>query len=326
MTALKVNGDYESVLFYGKSGSSLINETLEFLVFFLDDRPLYTNKKYDQSYLKRVEVFTGKKPRTISTGKFINWWGPLLDLKKEKKLNSKITSAELILKEGWCSDTHIIMGDFSVLDRTKTYLLKNPYGMSGQKFQLLRPHDPLPESGEFIAEPFLNRKFDFSHYVFPDGSIKSYQNIVDEKFQYKGTICTHRLSFQDKISDGEWLKFEEALKIIIAHYYDPQMPCGFSIDSFVYEEKGELKIRFLSEVNYRRTMGSVALELKDTFAKDKNWSLLLLGKDLSQKFSLEKNLMILSPGDTRFDLVFCVSDDKNQIQKLLADGHFPIEI
>lgn len=317
MTAIKVNADYESQLFFGRPGPVIVNQSLEFLALFLDERPLFTSKKYSSDYLEYITSVTGRRPYFVYEGDFVNWWGPLKDIDKEKILNSKITSTELNIREGWCEDTFIIKNedDFKKLNPKSTYLLKNPYGMSGQKFQIYFTEDrPVP--GEWIAEPLLNRRWDFSHYVYPDGRVCAYQNLIDDKFQYKGTIVGPELPFINQLKDGEWKKFQEALKVIINFYHDPQSEFGFSVDSFVYEENGEFKIRFLCEVNYRRTMGCVALDLAQKYS-DRSWGLFLLGKNLQHEG------IKLSPGDTRFDMVF---SDAMTREELLTNSKLSIEI
>ena len=302
MKAIKVNADYESVLFFNKP-LPVVNEALEFLAFYIEDRPIITSKKYSDEFLNHVERLTGHRPVLKKEGAFDNWWGELKNIPLEQKLNSKEMSAELNIKEGWCQDTHIIssLSDLPPLD--KTYLAKNPYGMSGQNFCLvsegrLQNLEVMLKHGKVILEPLLDRVYDFSHYVFPDGKIIRYQNLVDKKFQYKGTILSD-LPFTHEISKDEWSRFDEALKKIIDHYKHPEMTSGFSVDSFVYREGSELKIRFLSEVNYRKTMGYVAYKLKEKLAPDYLWTCFTL---LPQEKS--ENTFVLSPAGVRFEMSF----------------------
>ena len=97
MKSWKVNADYESVLFGNRPGPAIINQSLEFLVFFLEDEPLFTDKKYDPAYLKYLEKVTGKIPSILSQGSYENWWGALRDLNLERKLNSKEFNPKLEL-------------------------------------------------------------------------------------------------------------------------------------------------------------------------------------------------------------------------------------
>ena len=343
MSSIKVNGDYESVLFFNKS-LPVVNEALEFLAMFLDKRALITSKAYSKEFLDHVESFTAHRPVLKREGPSENWWGPLKNIPLEKKLNSKEMSAELN------DDSYIItsVNDLPVLDRP--YLAKNPFGMSGQNFAMVETGrldnlESMLKKGSVVVEPFFDRKYDFSHYVFPNGISICYENVVDKKFQYRGTIfkdytqpVKENLSFSDKVN---WEEFDLP-KIISA--YKSDLPTGFSIDSFVYEDNG-LHIRSLSEVNYRRTMGQTAFELSLKFGGIRKWSAFILAKSRGNFLDTKKKLLpiewepdtsrgviLLSPGDTRFDMYFlsALNEEEgrmllNEIKELLPDSEFAIE-
>jgi hypothetical protein len=343
MKPLRVNADYEVELFHNRAAPEVINQTIEFFLFFLSDRVLYSKKKYAQSYLDRIEALTGHRPQVTSQGPFENFWGPLLNIEAERWWNSKLTSTELIIHEKWCEKTRIIRADsnLSELDLSETYLLKDPFAMSGQKFQLLRSSDSedmklaliqkAVAHGPQILEPFFERKYDFSQYVFPDGKKIAYQNLVDSKFQYKGSIYNNHkssnlkdLSFYGEISLESWEIFQAQTQTIIGHYQQHPNQVGFSIDSFVYVEKGELKIRVMSEVNYRRTMGRVAYELSQRFSPQDPWTALILIKP--QTFREHKNIMVLSPGDSRFDILFLHAENSQAGAELLAHTELAVKL
>ena len=100
------------------------------------------------------------------------------DIEIEKKLNSKITSAELIQKEKWDERTFIIReeNDINMVPMDRTYLVKNPYGMSGQRFLKIDPTLPhfdlilstkqWLKEGPLIVEPLFERKNDFISFHF----------------------------------------------------------------------------------------------------------------------------------------------------------------
>lgn len=359
--AIRVNADYEAELFHGKKAPQVINQSLEFFSFFLDSRPLFTEKRYDINYLNYVEELTGRVIEFTKEAPYENWWGPLKDPTIERSFNSKLTSTSLNLQEGWCQDTHIIkeLSDLDKLQSERSYVIKDPFGMSGQKFRIIKTEDEkralakLVQAGPLIAEPFFERLFDFSHYIFPDKKRIAYQNLVDKKFQYKGSLFPDytmadlpHLSFYSLISHSEWEIFRSQLERINQYYAKFSNEVGYSIDSFVYSEKGELRIRSLSEVNYRRTMGRMAYELALKFSGERKWARLLLGKCLGSFFEIKRRLqnvlleesrssgvIILSPGDTRFDMLFlCARDEKegkellSKVMLLLPDGQFSVDV
>jgi hypothetical protein len=358
MIPLKVNADYEVQLFHQQLAPVAINQSIEFLLFFLSDRPLFGQKSYSPDYLDYVKSLTGRTPVIVGHGPFENYWGPLKNIESERWWNSKLTSSELLINNGWCPDTHIISQetDLKNINWDRSLLLKDPFGMSGQKFQILSTDKMIDErvtivkkamgQGPVILEPWLNRKFDFSQYVFPSGKIIAYQNQVDLKFQYKGTLfpqwpsaSLEDLDFYSLIDQEEWATFHQRTQTIMDFYSTRPNECGYSIDSFVYEEKGKLKVRVMSEINYRLTMGRVAYELAGIFSGRHPWNALLLAKTnlsgppLWKQLPKVEGLVVLSPGDSRFEMIFVSAENPDKgrllIQKandLLADGQFSIEI
>ncbi|WPU65964.1 hypothetical protein [Peredibacter starrii] len=345
MKSIKFNADYESVLFSNRP-APVINQALEFLAFFVDERPLITSKKYTEEYLGYVEAITGRKPVLKKEGQAENFWGKLVNLPLEKKLNSKIESSKFIIDQKWCDHTYIIhsLEELNGLD-DRLYLAKNPFGMSGQNFVTFNKCavdkvEPLLKYGAVIVEPFFDRKYDFSHYVFPDGKKICYQNLVDGKFQYRGTLFNNyqnasieNLGFYSEISKTEWDKFQEQLESIISFYRAEGAVDGFSIDSFVYLERGELKIRAMSEINYRRTMGLVCYLLAEKFATTP-WCAFLLAKATQHKvIPVDKTMIQLSPGDSRYEMYFLSASDREngkkrfvELKELLPDCQFPVEL
>ena len=351
MKPLRVNADYEVELFHNRPAPEVINQTIEFFLFFLNERTLFSKKKYAENYLNHVEALTGHKPSITSAGPYENFWGALKDLEAERWWNSKLTSTELIINKKWCERTFIVKSeaDLTQLDWNQTYLLKDPNGMSGQKFQLLRAQDSFQDklqiinkslsAGPQILEPWFERKFDFSQYVFPDGNIIAYQNQVDGKFQYKGSIFSNHweaslknLSFYSHISEKNWQKFAQQTQEIIQFYAQRPNQVGYSIDSFVYLEEGELKIRIMSEINYRFTMGRVAFELSKRFAAKNKWSSLMLIKTETRPQPLWevlkplKDVMVLSPGDSRFDILFLSAENEKAGAELLAHTELAVKL
>lgn len=355
MKSIKVNADYEAVLFGKKESLPVINQALEFLALYVDERPLLSQKKYSTEFLAHVESFTGHKPVIKKDGPFENWWGELSHIELEQRLNSKEMSTRLNIEKGWADDTHIIneVRELKVLRDERKYLGKNPYGMSGQNFLLVGRTLP-PQSYPMIVEPLLDRVYDFSHYIFPNGQKICYQNIVDKRYQYRGTIfqnytmpVVENLKFFSEIDSSDWDKFNEALKEIIAIYQTSELKTGFSVDSFVYKENNQLKIRCLSEVNYRRTMGEVAFRLSLKFGGVRRWSMFLLAKKSALDFhSLKEKIkplewtpdyssgvILLSPEDVRFEMYFLSATDEEEgkrlfeeLKKLLPDTELTIDI
>ena len=350
MTSIKVNADYELVLFGKKEAPKVINQSIEFLALYLEELPLFTEKVYTEEFLNHVRKISGRNPIILKEGEWRNWWGDLADLSLESEINSK----EFILPFSRESQLVTDLQNLN-LDPLVMYLAKSPYGMSGQNFLTFTANDLeklkafLEKRGKIIIEPLRSRVHDFSHYVFPGGKSIAYQNLVDEKFQYKGTIFSdltypdlRQLNFYEDISSDEWSKFEKIFTEVRSAVLKAGGTGGYSIDSFTYLENNELKIRDVSEVNYRKTMGLMAWLLSMKYFKDMAWSLFVLGKSLqrSDAFSYveEKlrrfpNLIHLSPGDTRFEAFLIGANSPvegkekfEQLRELLPDCQFSIKI
>jgi hypothetical protein len=346
MSVIRVNADYEVSLFHQKQAPQIINQSLEFLAFFLDDRPVLTQKQYSESFLSHVERVTGSRPQLVSSATEVqNWWGPLQNLPLERELNSKVFTAMM-------SEDSYIIKELSELNLPLgKYLAKNPFGMSGQglipflKGEETKISPLLEKTGVVIIEPLFERIFDFSHYVLPNGEIIAYENLVDSSFQYKGTCFRERdfpdrqhFSFFEKIKKSEWDLFEEKLYFIIQTLKGRGVEGGYSIDSFVYKDSGELKIRPLCEINYRKTMGLIAWNLSQRYGS--KWNLFLLGKGLYDKDSFQyihekisqlDQCLYLSPGGTRFEMFLIKAENEilgksvaRKLKELLPDCQFPI--
>lgn len=344
---IRVNADYEMELFSGKKSSPLINEALEYLALFLEDRPLFTKKKYSDEYLSYIKQLIGRNPLIVTEGTYENWWGKLKDLELEKKLNSKEFSASLSgAKVISCPEELELLSGIS-------YLAKDPRGMSGQNIFTFRKGEELLLNKYFenrknlIVEPLLKRVADFSHYIFPDNSAICYENLVDRKFQYKGTIFhnikspdINHLSFAQQLSVAKWNDFLMIKDKILKAYRAAGAVDGFSIDSFVYDDV-DLQIYPISEVNYRKTMGLIAFNLLQKLAPEATWGAFVLGKNTSKKTFLEKlsltqllsKVIYLSPGDSRFDMFLISAENTaegienfHELKKLLSDTEFSIEI
>ncbi len=302
---VRVNSDYELMLFHRQNGSPAMNFALEYLAFFLQELPILTAKEYSPSYLRMISELTGKNPKTVRQGKPLNWWGPLLNLEREKWLNSKLTSFALSLNEGWTEGKILSREEIFHLNPERPMIVKDPFNMSGKGMIVIRPgeavHLPAKMQGQLIVEPYLKRTNDFSHFVFPDGRVICYENLVDEKFQYKGTLFSSfgdfsisSLSFFQEVMPQKWTKFEEHLAKIIHHYGDDAL-YGYSIDSFIHEVASEKEIYPLCEVNARRTMGLMAFELGNIFQRK--------GKvALSLKAPIFSDAVKISPDDVLFDV------------------------
>lgn len=302
---VRVNADYEQVLFHGNPGPAAMNEALEFLAFYLQDLPVLSAGHYPDAYLSEIGRLTGRIPQILRSGNHRNWWGPLEDLPRERELNSKLTSAALAQREDWSRGRIVAAREVQGMRVEEATVLKDPFGMSGRGIFLFQKGEeirlPRSSAGSLILEPYLERKYDFSHFIFPDGRMICYENLIDGKFQYRGTIIRpglglSSLSFYPSLQERDWAEFSLRLERIRDFYGDPS-PYGYSVDSFVYASGTGLRIHALAEVNFRRTMGLCAFELARLLSPEKVCALTL-------KAPLFGHAIRLSPPGVRFEIYF----------------------
>ncbi len=349
--SIRVNADYELALFTGKAGARIINESIEFLALFLDERPLYSQKSYAPEYLRHVENLTQRVPRVTSKGPFENWWGQLVDLPKERLLNSK----EIIAPFSPETTLVSVPADFRPQPGTQ-YLLKSPHGMSGQNFHIWNPETPLEtlssmleRSGKLIAEPLLPRHRDFSHYVLSPREVICYQNLVDDRFQYRGTLFSNlqdpavsSLSFYSEVRPQSWEQFQAAFEQIRSFVADRGIGGGYCVDSFSFFRDGKIFLRTITEINYRKTMGLIAWLLSQRLAGTETWSLFFLVRPpklpdvfghINSRVREVPGLFYLSPGDTRFEVFLLTAPTAaigwarlEDLRALLPDCELPVQV
>jgi uncharacterized ferritin-like protein (DUF455 family) len=171
--------------------------------------------------------------------------------------------------------------------RTKKYaVIKSPFSASGRG--MLRAEsttlpanaskwiqDELGRHGALTVEPWLEKKFDFSAHVDieADGRVK-FAGITrfwtDQRGQYRGHLIGRTT---DDLGpeviqtwhreDHGWAAILKSVSIKVGEYASTLGYYGpLGVDSMVYCENSQLKIRPLLEINPRWSMGRVALALQ----------------------------------------------------------------
>lgn len=302
------NADYEGFLFSGKNEynpiSNKINQEFEYLIHFFEDKPIFTTKKYSKEYTDHVEAMTGREFRTTSSNeKVLNWWCSVGEIEQDRLLHSKLTSTKFSIQRGFESEAKIIDSSDAKLMSNMVYKLPGEFSGRGH---LVYPKDAkrikklLAQSKCLIEEPLRNRVQDFSSLALAQDKIISYENIVDEKFQYKGTKL-----ISPKMNEG----YFKAINETVDFYLQMGATFPFSIDSYSYIDKDTVKTAAVCEVNVRKTMGYIALKLKEFFSSD--LGALLIAN--SRKESIPDTIW-LSPRENLFQLCFIAVNDKDILE------------
>jgi len=170
-------------------------------------------------------------------------------------------------------------------------LVKAPFGASGQKNHRFDPVAPLTQwvgrtidaQGCVIVERYFDRIFDFSaHYELTDGDLRFLGFVRLEntpRGQFAAAISGGKFAqglppdlgrFLASAGGGTNLLYQERVRRTLESALadlDYSGPVG--VDAFVYKDtSGELRLRAITEVNPRYTMGRVAHEIRRRIAPE----------------------------------------------------------
>lgn len=132
------------------------------------------------------------------------------------------------------------------------------------------------------------------------------ENFNSSQGGFRGGVGTSNVdNFKKYISDRYSYSLdslEEITREIAAAYLKMGAIGNVQIDSFVYEEDGELKLYPLVEVNYRKTMGLVIQSLADKSSGDRIEWLVRTKKEIDDDTDFYKrgDIKRLSPDGTHF--------------------------
>lgn len=299
--ALKVNIDFEEVLFRQKPQPHL-NESLEFLAFWVETKPLFTKKTYSPGYLSYVAEHTHVQPRCKREGSHELWWGDLSRPELMRRIAQKSFCLHFF-KDSWqlegiCPRSWQEVEDYLVtFDRC---LLKGEGKMSGRGHRIITPQElSTLRNTHFepcVLEPLFERVEDISAlYVTDEGKFVFYKNQIDKKFQWRANRIEEGLEVP-----ARWTHELAMLRDTLSHlgYEGP-----FSVDAFTYQKGSEIRFYPGSEINPRKTMGWVNYKLK----QKRKLHASLLGMEpkvlnLSKWERLAQNheVLLLSPPENKF--------------------------
>lgn len=323
MDACYFNSDFEDYLnskqeHYKINLNSKSNQEFEYLLHFIFNEPILTLKEYDPEYVKHAESISNKDFKTTIHGSKINFFMIMNDNKElDKKLNSKITAAKYGIDNKFChAETKVIS---SIQEYQNSYLCKKEFSSSGRGFSTSPNESWFRKSNEFIMEPKLDRKKDFSSLILDDDII-NYENFIDEQFQYKGTYL-RPINFNTSNS------YIDSIKRVKDYYRSLGAGDVFSIDSFYYLENNTEKTYLLSEVNHRRSFGWIAVKLKEVFQFKNDFIIQLFSQKRLKKFKsyndflavVPTGIIPMSPLGNRFMLICTSGKNEQQIHKKIDE-------
>ena len=302
------DSDFEERLFSEKMTSfTSTKRTQEFEYFISLLKPndfIYSTKKYQIEYIQFIEEFTKSEFLITNKNKNITPWNSdYKDLDFLKKLQSKIMTLEFGKRNGFYKHEVNIVKDIKKLK--DNFIYKYPYSVSGQGNYVF-PKDQtviekLIEKHQLIEEERLERIFDFSSLIINNELILTYQNFVDEYFQYKGTLISEEPIFSHELE----LQYQTYLEKVLD--YSKSYKGVMSVDGFLYTKNGQTELNPMCEINARKTMGYFTCEFKKKYFRNwKSFKLLLIRnkKTLKTRPMLENSkggYLLISPLENIFN-------------------------
>ena len=324
MEALIFNADFEWQLFQAKRRLQSTKKTQEFehLICWVSPmETIFTEKEYSLDYKRwffrhnQVEFKTTKAAISIS-----NWLGNYDQIELKRKLQNKAITLQ------FAANYNLGPRNFSLIHTESEvepgFLYKYPKSLSGMGhyryedkekiFNLINAREVMTK------EKLLNRIKDFSS-LWIDGDLKFfYQNIVNDRFQYRGTIIDKAESF---LSSHQKDAFEAQIPLLKS-WIDTYQGV-LSLDSFIYKENNQEQIYYLSEVNCRKTMGYIAWKLSQKFFPDKALVKFKFGrtgytlKDYEKFYTIsDQKIMGLSPVENKFQVFLIGADSESELVDL----------
>ncbi len=199
-------------------------------------------------------------------------------------------------------------------DGWETVCVKSPFGASGRnafrfqqgkidRNQWSRLQNLLTRQTCLLVEPWLNRVADFSAHFEMQEKLKFIgitRLLNDENGQYAGSVFgDYEKSLNQEIrqflknkTGGSLALFYQKIAPLLEEKIKPYGYRGaIGIDAFVYRDKEDkLQFRLVVEVNFRMTMGRVALALQSKLAPGKCALFKILSIDRKQDCGINENL------------------------------------
>ncbi|MFP5490258.1 MAG: hypothetical protein ACLGG0_02065 [Bacteriovoracia bacterium] len=325
MPSLRFNVDFEEVL-SGKPPRPHLIATLEFFAFWVTHERVLVHRDYSSRYLEYVSALTDHKIEITKNDAAIDWWGETANLSLMRELSSKTEFLKWWLKR-WPLEAAVCESP-QMLEKAigeGWYLIKKSDGMSGRGHIKIKRDDltavsRLDWKTPVVVEPLYDRVADVSAlWIAEESRYIYYQNIIDQRFQWRGSILNSATFNKVPEGTGSWSEnLSDLQKDIFARGYQG----SFSVDAFFYMKDGQRVFHPGSEMNPRKTMGWLAYQLwkkeKTQFFKLAMHPCVLKSEDW-MRVSQSSSARLLSPEDNMFVWYFVTGSNIEELQKREAD-------
>lgn len=301
MAKIKINIDFENVL-SGSSSDNSLSHPVEYLYAYITDDSIATNKNYSEDFLSKIERISGRKAKfTKELSLAHNYWGDLSNIQLARKLNSKITWAKYGNERNFNKVKSFIFDGSSEMPQLndREYIFKSEFNLSGRGVQRI-PRGFQPKTLGVVVE-LLERKQDFSLLFHPEEEkFIHYKTLVDSFFHFKGCYFEKNFFFPKAQNYAKDVLSEILLSV--------NQPDFFSIDCFTYGK--EESLFFLSEVNYRKSIGQIGYEFSLNFQKKPYGGLFIIPCNKLKKEYLECSL---SPMESRIQFFWLEAQSEAEL-------------
>lgn len=287
-----VNIDYEYELFdpnYKAQKYLKYIKEFEYVYLLTKSTYLFNKCNYEDSYLKHLEKLGFKIPKMTSESvRFNNWWGGLKNLSLEKKLNNKIDNLKIVKELGNLPSKCVIIQNerelLPNLSGNQKWILKNPYLMAGRGFTTFEDYN-IPKEIQYpcILNPFFNRILDIGCLIdIKNNSFQFVENTNNLKGQFEGGVIysdinQQLISIEKRFGTKGVDAFYNLRKILIELAKNLKEEYGIDkiqVDSFLYTDGKGIHLYPIVELNYRKTMGIILLEIMHQLKSNKiEWCL-----------------------------------------------------
>lgn len=323
MKPISVNVDFEETLL-GRPVRLSLRASVEFLSLWVQARPLLASRNYPSSYLTYVQERSGQPVSVASQGVPEEWWGDTSQKELMRQLSSK-TEFRTWWESRWPLEARNCFNwdELCATIQDGVWLIKKSDGMSGRGHSKVTVAE-LPQLRErlekslgngVVVEPLYQRTRDLSALWLDDEQqFVYYANMIDERFQWRGSIMRRDCLHEAPEQTGEWSRHLGDLQKHVESlgYLGP-----FSVDAFFYQVGASEKFHPGSEMNPRKTMGWVSYQL---WKKNKSpiVSLALIPRVLSPeewgRVSQLPEAMLLSPPESPFTWYWLEAENEEELE------------
>ncbi|MBY0515668.1 MAG: hypothetical protein K2P81_02085 [Bacteriovoracaceae bacterium] len=324
MKPYRINIDFEEFI-SGKPRKPSLNSTIEFLFFSLTDHPILIHRKYSTDYLTHIESFRGFKAHIAESGEAVDYWGETKNIPLMKELSSKVNFLHWWDKRQKVHGFEVKSWD-QVVEKVTTgeWLFKVSDGMSGRGHLKIHSNLLLQNKEKIekmilkgvVLEPLLERVQDLSALWLPDEKkYQFYTNIVDERFQWRGSIIdVNQMNQPPK----ETLNWAEDLKVLQKEISLKGYEGVFSVDAFFYTLDGHLHFHPGSEINPRKTMGWISYQLwKKNQSAFAGLRLFPISLTVTQwrELKYQKEVFVISPEESLFTWIWVEANSRHEMEE-----------